>query len=381
MRLKLKSNPLLRKFDRIAGITVIRIFALFGKKRGLPRSEVKKVLLIRFAAMGDTLLMTPAVRAIRNKYPDANLDFLVSNINFSIIENSPYLSKIYKFEFSKKISKLKENLKLLNRLRKNNYDLILDFEPFVSLTALIAIFLKGKYTAGYKTENQKKHFAFDGFVNHSKKRHEVDNLLALAEHIGCDVHDRKTELWIPEEVKARIEMLFSAHKIGKKKIVVIHPSTGGENHPRQWPEEYFVKLIEFLYNNYETDIILIGGKNEKNIAERIEADTKGKAVSLCGQTDLNGTIEIIRRCDLFISGNTGTMHIAAALDKPLIALHGPTDPARFGPLGNNSHVIKSPLHCSPCLNLGFEYGCKEYPCMKFITPNMVIDSIKLINPL
>jgi len=381
MRLKLKSNPLLRKFDRIAGIAVLALLKVFRPKRSLLPTRVRNILLVRFAAMGDTLLMIPAIRAIKQKYPDAEIDFLASNINYSVVEYCPYLNRKYKFEFSKKISKLKGNLRLLSRLRSNGYDIVIDFEPFVRFTALFSLLLKGRYTIGFKTEKQYKHIAFDSFVSHSGMLHEVDNLLSLSAHIGCGCGDRNLELWIPDDTGIKIDSLFVSSGISNSRKVVIHPATGGENHPRQWPIEHYNQLAAFLLSSFDIQIILIGGKTETAIAESISKINPDRIISLAGLTDLFGTIEIIKRANFFISGNTGTMHIASALNIPLLAFHGPTDPARFGPLGINSHVIKSGLHCSPCLDLGFEYGCDKYPCMNFITPGMVIEYIKLINPL
>ncbi len=381
MRLKLKSNPLVRNFDRIAGITAIAIIAFFKRKKSISRASIKKILLVRFAAMGDTILMVPAIRAVRAKYPSAVIDFLASNINIGIIENCPYISRKYKFEFSKKIAKLKENIRILRILRSNKYDVIIDFEPFIRFTALFSLLLKGKFTIGFKTEKQYKHFAFDAYSLHSGKQHEVDNLLSLPQIIGCGASDRTLELWHSSVAETTINSLFSGFNITGDKVVVIHPATGGENHPRQWPAEYYKILISFLLDNYDVQIVLIGSDSEYRIAESLSGSSTGRVFNLAGLTGLNGTIEIIKRAKLFISGNTGTMHIASALNIPLIAFHGPTNAKRFGPLGKNSYVIKSRIHCSPCLNLGFEYGCDKYPCMSFITPKEVIEYIKLNNPL
>jgi heptosyltransferase I len=331
--------------------------------------------------MGDTILLTPALRAIKEKYPDAVIDMLASNINSAVIEYCPYISGKYKFEFSKKMSKLKKNIKMFWELRSNKYDVIIDFEPFVRFTAILSLLLKGRFVIGFRTEKQYKHLAFDASVVHSGVQHEVDNLLKLSSFLGCTVSNRTPELWLPRDAKSAVDALFEKSKITTGKIIVIHPATGGVNHPRQWPEEYYKKLISFLLETYDMSIILIGGKSEIELAKNLLVENSDRVINLSGLTDLNGTIEIIRRAKLFISGNTGTMHIASVFDIPLIAFHGPTDPVRFGPLGKNSHVIQSKIHCSPCLSLGFEYGCDKYPCMSFITPGEVIEYIKLNNPL
>ena len=381
MRLKLKSNPLVRNFDRIIGVSVLAFFSVIKRKKKDVPSEVKKILLIRFAAMGDTVLMIPAIRALREKYPEAQVDMLASNINGAIVENCPYINNKYKFEFSKKISKLKKNIRLFRLLRSNKYDIIIDFEPFVRLTAILSFLLRGRFIIGFKTEKQYKHIAYDASAEHSNKRHEVDNLLSLPALIGCTVLNRNLELWLPQDTGFFVDSLFKEAHIEAGSIVVIHPATGGMNHPRQWPSEYYKKLISFLLDAYDVKIILLGGQSEIEAAETLLIKNEDRIISFAGLTNLNQTIEIIKRANLFISGNTGTMHIASVFDIPLIAFHGPTDPVRFGPLGKNSHFIQAKISCSPCLDLGFEYGCDKYPCMSFITPGEVIEYIKLNNPL
>ena len=380
MRLKLKSNPLVRKLDRILGVSLLFFFSIFKRKKEHLDSEFKKILLIRFAAMGDTVLLIPAIRSIRKKNPEAEIDFFASNINYDLINLCPYIDYKYRFEFSKKIDKLIKNFYLIKMLRKNKYDLIIDFEPFVRLTALISYFLKGKITIGYNTENQYKHLIFDSYVNHSNDKHEIDNFFSLISLINCNNFDKHLELWTTSESERKvIDKLNSLNY--KEKLIVIHPSTGGVNHPRQWPEEYFIELIKYLKTRVECNVILIGSKSEKEVSNVIMKHLANEVYDFTGETNLYETIELIKRANLFISGNTGTMHIASAFDIPLIALHGPTNPLRFGPLGKNSYVIKSQIHCSPCLNLGFEYGCDKYPCMKLITPDDVIKFINLNNIL
>lgn len=380
MRLKLKSNPLVRKLDRILGVTLLFFFSLFKRRKRDLICEFKKILLIRFAAMGDTVLLIPAIRSIRKRYPQAEIDFFASNINFDVINLCPYLDHKYRFEFSKKMGKLNKNLYLIKMLRKNKYDLIIDFEPFVRLTAIISYFVKSNFTIGFNTKNQYKHLIFDFYVNHSGNKHEIDNFFSLISLINCNNFDKQLELWTTTESEKKILNKISSLK-DNEKLIIIHPSTGGVNHPRQWPEEYFIELIKFIKGKVKCSIILIGSKSEKEVSNKIIKHFTSEVYDFTGETDLYETIELIKRANLFISGNTGTMHIASAFDIPLIALHGPTNPIRFGPLGKNSYVIKSQIHCSPCLNLGFEYGCDKYPCMKLITPEDVLKFINLNNIL
>ncbi|MFN3967188.1 MAG: glycosyltransferase family 9 protein, partial [Endomicrobiia bacterium] len=144
-----------------------------------------------------------------------------------------------------------------------------------------------------------------------------------------------------------------------------------------WPFENFIKLIEEIIKKYNIKIIVTGTKRTepfiKTIPEKIKENTK---YILDAPIDLLSAI--ISKSVLIVCNNTGIMHLACAIGIPVIGLHGPTDPLKWGPLGKNSISIKSKLPCSPCLYLGFEYACKTNNCMKSITTEEVIENVDRI---
>lgn len=374
--MRLKNNPFVRKIDKIVGIIILWFISLFRKKQSNIPNNVKRILVIRLAAIGDTVLLIPALRAIKERYPNAELDMLASDVNFAIIKYCPFISKKFMLNFMDNSINLIENIELIRSIRTTRYDIVIDFEPYVRITAILSHFFYKKYLIGFRTYNEKKHIAFDDFVMHSDKVHEIENLLAIPKKLGCQVENKKLELYLSETTKDNVDNLFSKYNIIESKIIVVHPATGVPNHPRQWPVEYFVEVISFLLKSDDIKIILIGAKLEKPIADTLEKVDEKRIVNFCGITNLYETIEIIKRASFFISGNTGTMHIASVFDIPFIALHGPTNPVRFGPLSEKGIVIKSNMDCAPCLHLGFEYSCNEYKCMSLIKPDEVINSIK-----
>ena len=152
---------------------------------------------------------------------------------------------------------------------------------------------------------------------------------------------------------------------------------GYKSHLKEWPQEYWIKIINFLTKR-GFHINLTGTLKDRKKALKIYNSCKRKnyITISAGMLSLKETTLLLKRSKLVISVNTGIMHIAAALNCNLIALHGPTSSKRWGPLNKNAISIQSPIKCSPCLNLGFEYKCNKNKCMQAISPEIVINSIK-----
>ncbi len=136
-------------------------------------------------------------------------------------------------------------------------------------------------------------------------------------------------------------------------------------------------MAEYIYSKgYQ--VVITGSKDDVQIANKLQKLISFKTLNLIGKTNLQEIINLINLSKFIICGNTGVLHIAAALVIPTIAIHGPTDPNKWGPWGKGHIVIKSNLNCAPCSYLGFEYGCKEKKCLKEIKSKKVIEAVKLL---
>ena len=125
--------------------------------------------------------------------------------------------------------------------------------------------------------------------------------------------------------------------------------------------------------------VMVGTGADRDTGRAIESSLPPDArlVNLIGRTTLKQLVGVVARCAAFVSNDSGAMHIAAAVGTPTVALHGPTNPHKWGPVGDNHVVIQSPIPCSPCLDLGFDYGCSTHPCMGMITVESVYEAIRL----
>ena len=163
-----------------------------------------------------------------------------------------------------------------------------------------------------------------------------------------------------------------------KPIVVFHPEAGRRGEPRRrWPHERFVQLADALAERYHAQIILTGAPSEVELSQQIASQTRAPCLVAAGKTKINQLAALFANADVVICSNCGPMHLAAATGTPVIALHGPTNPSQWKPWNTEHTVIKADLPCSPCLNLGFEYGCRALadgtsPCMYIIQVSAVL---------
>ena len=159
-------------------------------------------------------------------------------------------------------------------------------------------------------------------------------------------------------------------------LIALQPGARWDN--KRWPAEHFAELVRALEKKFPfTRFAILGGKDDQPLGEKIAAAAPEKCLNLCGATSLPEMIEWVRRCDLLITNDTGPMHVAAAMGKPLLALFGPTEPRRTGPYGQLQNVLQIELPCSPCMKSDCHF-IKPQECLRALTPDAVLQRVQAI---
>ncbi len=322
-------------------------------------AEPRRILVVKLAAVGDTVVVQPALRALRQRYPDAHLTWVASPINFSAAETVGGVDELRRFE--------PRNLPALggfvSRLRDEQYELAVDFDQWSRMTALLVALSGARIRVGFDTRGQGRGLVYNRPFVPPSNTHELEHFLALARLAGATSNDRSIRLELPAEARAR-----AAERLGvkRRKRVALHPGCGRAGAARQWPAERFAAVGDFAANRLGAEVYITGGADEGHVTHEVVDRMRAPAAVLCDEFAFADFAALIEQMDVVVCGNTGAMHIAAAVGTPTIALHGPTNPQRWGPVGDGHVVLQSPLPCSPCLDLGFEYGCASAPCMRTI---------------
>lgn len=358
-----------RNLDYFIGIPLTYFFSLFSSRRTHTFLPPDKILIIKLAAAGDTILLVPVLRALRTAYPDAQIHWLVSTANAALARGVPSVDKV--IVWSRGIGSL---LPLVAQLRSQKYNLIFDLEQWSRGTGLLSFFSGAPIRVGYDTPGQYREKLYTHTIPKRFDRHEIHDfvsLLSIPKPLQCNltfelpVSDAGTN-----ELNEKASFLFDKNKT--RLMILIHPGCGSDGLPREWPLENYAVLAHWLQKKYQAEIILSGGPEESFKTMALRKLLSGRAVDLGGKLSWPGLIALVQKVDMVISGNTGVMHVAAALQKKQIALHGPTDPKIWGPLNPHAKIIQTDCPKCPCLKLGFEYHTRDQSCMRRIQ----VDAVK-----
>ena len=350
----MQSTRFQQHLDRYLGIPLCVVLRLFSKQAPA-RPTPKKILFIQLSALGDTILAIPTIRAIRHAFPDAELTMLASPTNLNYLAACPYVDRHIRFQ--------KPGPRLISALRREGFDWTIDLEHWPRLSALLAYATGAPMRIGFSTQGQYRHLLFTETVPHIHGRHEVRNFLSLATQLDCLTEELGLEVWWSEKERTWVHEVLVEEGISlEKPLIVLHPEAGRRGEPRRrWPQGRYVALANALVARYDAQIVLTGAPDEIAVSEEIAERTKHRSVVLAGRTDVNQLAALFADATLVVSGNCGPMHLAAATGTPVIGLHGPTNFAQWGPWHRNTGIVRAEIPCSPCLNLGFEYGCQALP--------------------
>jgi heptosyltransferase I len=365
--MKERGNKKLRFWDKHLGIPLIWILGSVRYKKqfnpDLLNKKNLRIIILKIAGIGDTILLSSIVSEIKESLCCPNITFVCSKSNYDAVKGIASIDNIFVFDISTPINSLFS----LNKL--GQYDILLDFAPWARINSLMAYFIKAIIKVGFKTRDSYRHYIYDLVVEHRDNIHEVDNYRNIIKALGIAPKNICPFFRIDVEAFEKISTLL----LNRYKYMIFHPFPGGAGkHLKEWPVENWIILgKELIERGYR--IIITGGVEDAEQADYLANSIDNKfCMSLAGKLTLSETAALIKTVNLLISVNTGIMHLAATLGAKVIALHGPTSALRWGPMGQTSVIIKAKSECSPCLNLGFEYGCKNGGCMSAITVKEVL---------
>jgi heptosyltransferase-2 len=319
--------------------------------------NIRRILLVNTTAIGDTLMSTPAIRAVRKSYPRAFIAALASPPAREVLLHSPYLDEILLHPGKVNFAYFFRFPGLLRALRSRRFDLIVVFHANDPDAAPLAYLSGSPYRMGWR--ESRLSFLFTHPVpTRLTGVHTVDLRLRILETLGVMSQGRDLEIFLLPEEEERGIRLARNLDLDRRPCVAIHPF--GNKRSRWWPEPRVVASARRLIDLYGVQVIIVGGPKESTIARRI-ADESG-SISLAGLVTIRETAALLKRCAMMISTDSGPMHLAQALDLPTLALYGSSDSSSTGPLRPRSLVIAK--------------DCSAASCMEAIRVEEVLDAVE-----
>lgn len=353
---------------------------LFSILRGvhiLPLSEefihekVNRILVIRTDRIGDLILSTPSLTALRARFPKAHISFMVNSYTKDLVVGAPMINEVIAYD--SKISLLGK-LRLIIDLRRSRFDLaVILYSTFWS--CLVAFLSGALFRIGYRERGGG--FLLTTPIPPKKGNavvHEVENTLDIVRVIGADTEDKELYICITEQGKRYAKTFFKEKGISSQdKIVAIHP--GARQGYIRWQKEGFAEVADNLIEKYYFKILLIGDDSEKYLVEDLLRMIRNKKeVIPARDTTLTQLVSLLKRCNLFIGNSTGPMHLAAALKVPVVAIFGCIHPLdsykKWGPWGDGHIVVSKNLNCPEC----HPSDCNTFDCMRLITSKEVLEA-------
>jgi lipopolysaccharide heptosyltransferase II len=318
------------------------------RRRGQPLTlddpNLKRVVVIKPCCMGDVLMSTPAIAALRRALPDSYIAVAVGGWSKQAVANNPRLNSIMDAPVGSEATRMSDYTGLARQIRQGKYGaaLVLDRSPLLNMVPYLA---RVPVRAGLDSENRGLALTHPVTCPPGKARHEVEWYLDVVRAIGLPAPREQSylEFYPTDEEKAQSGRVLSEAgcEEGDYGYVALH--LGGGANPgmnllsKRWEPERWARITDWLAETYETNVLLLGGpgKDDREAADKLQATifpaTKPYIVDLVGKLEWGAMGALIERCRLFLGHDTGAMHLATAMRTPVVAVFGPTDPVRYGP--------------------------------------------------
>ena len=329
-----------------------------------------KILILKPSSLGDVVQALPVLRLLKRHLPASEIFWWIDSALAPLLESDPDLAGIVRFERRRWAAPRHwpEMVRSLRWMRAQNFDWVIDLQC-LARSGAFAWLANGQFLVGLDEVREGARGFYDVAIRRASfHTHAVDWYLAVLPRLGVPVHNHFQ--WLPER-PAIAAAVKSKWQTDGARWIAIQPGARWEN--KRWPVEYFAGLVRLLAKHFpDARFAILGAAEDKPLGETVARAEPQRCLNLCGQTSLLEMIEWLRLCKLMVTNDTGPMHVAAALNKPLVALFGPTEPRRTGPYGHLESVLRLDLPCSPCLKSHCTYE-KPDECLKAISPVMVFE--------
>ena len=336
--------------------------------------QINKILIFSPNWVGDTIMAIPLVGSLRETFPSARLVMAVKPYVSSLWETNPFIDEIWLLDTDSAYKGIFSYFKLINKMKNSHFDIAIIL-PHYFMYALF-VFLAGiKYRVGFNVRH--RGIFLTKAVNYSlqlRKKHMVENYLDIIRSIGIEPERKELFLGINTEDQFYAEKILEKNRINPEDLVVGIAPGAIYGKAKRWPKEYYAGLCDELIDKYDAKIFIFVGLMEKKVAFRIKNLMQNLPIIIEPEANLRQMAYLIQRCNVFISNDSGLMHIAAAVKTRVIAIFGSTSPDWTRPYGDGHIILRKPMACSPCFKKKCPYG--TYDCLRSIVVKDVLEAVE-----
>ncbi len=340
-----------------------------------------KILIIKLSAIGDVVQTLPALEAIKKTYPDSEITWVVEEAAAGILEGHPLIDRLLISRRKSLLRKLRNPFTVftglrgifgfIRDLRSMCYDIAIDFQGLFKSGIVIGM-ARAERKIGFDCTREFSYlFLNEKMPAYDIERHALDRYLDVARYLGARDAAPVCTLPIERELGTIRQRIAEVRREGQP-LVVVNPVARWKT--KLWRERNFAELADRLVKEKNASVIFTGGPDDRTVIERIQSLMRERARNWAGEVTLKELAALASEAELFITTDTGPMHLAAAAGARIVSLFGPTAPWRTGPYGGKHVVVRTGIDCSPC----FQRECKKaVMCMEGITVDDVMEKIPL----
>jgi lipopolysaccharide heptosyltransferase II len=368
---------------RLPAEAMLKVYLAARPRPRFTPERVNRILVFAYHGLGNFILYTPALRALRERYPQARIDLQVGNNTGceEVLAGAGVFDNIYNLRYT---AGLRAWMTRAREIRATRYDLIVnEFHSHSWPLALLVATSRAPYRLGHVTSPgwpakfSRYSFVFNLPVRMRDDEHEIERYFDLVATVGAtrvELAESRPFFHLSHADRRFAEEFLRAHGCAGM-VIGVQAGTSPTMRWKQWPPERYREVIErLLADESSAHIVLFGAANERAMIEELARGLGSRVCAAAGQTTVKQVAALIERCDLLVCNDSGLMHTAVAVGTPVVAVYGPTDIRRTRPVGPRHVVVRHALSCSPCFRLEGDEAvkaCPHHDCLMTITADEI----------
>ncbi|HEY7128959.1 MAG TPA: putative lipopolysaccharide heptosyltransferase III [Nitrospira sp.] len=326
----------------------------------------RNILAIKLRYLGDVLLATPTLHALKSAYPGARLTVLVNRGTEDILRGNPQVDEILPLDRGS----IFQQCRFTSEIRRRRFDTVVDLTDG-DRAAFLTWISGASVRIGFNAEQRWTGRCYTTVVTGPPGAHRIERDLAALAPLRLKAQVRVPRIWLGPEDDARADQLVAQLGIARDRSwIMIQP--GARYWFKAWPPERFAEVADGLHDRFGCQVLVGGNPQEAALAQTVVDHAKSRPLNIAGRSDVRTLAALLKRSALFVGNDTGAMHIAAAVGTPVVGLFGPSNPAEWGPRGDRAETIYKGLDCRICFHPTCRRG--EENCMKLITVEEVMEA-------
>jgi len=381
-------RQILKEAVRIPGEALLKVYLSSLPNEAFSPERINKILVFAYHGLGNFIMYTPALKLLRERYPDARIDLQVGNNTGceEVLAGSDLFNNVYNLPQAAGVSAW---LSRAQSIRETRYDLTInEFHSHSWRLALLVAASGAPFRLGHVTSPGWSHrfsrysFVFNLPIVMREDQHEIARYLELVQAIGTPAaapDDVRTSIHLTEQDRAFAKEFLGERNGSGHLIIGFQPGTSPTMRWKQWPIERYREVIsQVVADKPDAHIVLFGSASEVQMIREMSSGLKGRISLAAGKTSVKQVAALIEQCDMLVCNDSGLMHAAVAVGTPVTAIYGPTDYRRTAPLSDQHVVIRHDMPCSPCFKLEGDdqvHACEHHNCLMTISPEEVLHAI------